>query len=1000
MLSQVESYGVTGDRDGTLAAEPLCVITQAAPMPDPEVIPPDHFFQDRQAIHHLRHYLPLGMREVRIAVGFFTVRGYSYIRSYLQAPRVAILVGMEEQTKEKVRAAIINDVLRDLRTGLNEHNRTAAQDLVDRLARGLLRIIDARALRHHAKLYIIDAQVVLAGSFNLTGYGLREQIEQGSVIRDAEAIAKYTREFEQYFAQGEDITKALLEALRRWLELASPWHAYLKTLLTLESLHETEQQKRRAKYQQPTAFQRPVVANVLRQLADYRGAYVVMSTGLGKTTIGTDVALRLREKGHISNVLILAPTAVADKWHQYCQRAGLSCSIFTDDAFDRKPTGANRGRIWQAEQALAELDAHWLVIVDEAHELRNRFTQGTDDDGGEAVVERRIFEKLLPAIERSGCYVLLLTGTPYATKISDINSQLQLLPHRAPARVPGLLPGFADLFAEDPKWKADKSWKIGAIEEVRDLDVASVLTLPAVWKYFSRTDANGHRFVDFNGTPFYVPDVLPRRVEVPLLFEEAVATMLSTGYFRVVAYSKKWSGTARRRGAAGGQVEIPPHLLPEYAEGGTPKQTLIERQIRTAWASSPRALRDVLQNLYNNGSTAHMDSTLEQRREAIEPVLALLNALTPASDAKFQQLLAVMRDYRSKGEQIIIFSERRATVVYLAQALAQTWPKLRVAALVRERAAGLNRGEETGPPGASKPRGRRDPYQLLPTTEAGALIAEFAPRANNKPGPPHYDVLITTDAYGIGVDMQDARVIIHYDLAQTPIEVTQRAGRILRFRPEYAVAELISFFPIQRPDLAYNEHSSGVDARGKLLMERATKAQTLTLLPMFAEGAEATVDMGALLAQNRDAVDALLEEAHQSSDVFQHAGVLAQHRDVAARLPDGLVSAKAYEGETPLVFVLVRHQREIGLALYDVAKQRLKTNREGSILALIASTPETPLPPVRPVDIDQAADACVNAWCERRGWPVEEVERVVTVYLHPPDLPGTNPFIQASVAEE
>lgn len=968
-------------------------------MPDPEVAPPDHFFQDQQAIRHLRHYLPLGMHEVRIAVGFFTVRGYSYIRSYLQAPRVAILVGMEEQTKEKVRAAIISNVLRDLRTGLNEHNRTAALDLVDRLAGGQLRIIDARALRHHAKLYIIDAHVVLAGSFNLTGYGLREQVEQGSVIRDAEAIAKYTREFEQYFAQGEDITKALLEALRRWLELASPWHAYLKTLLTLEALHETEQQKRRAKYQQPTAFQRPVVANVLRQLAEYRGAYVVMSTGLGKTTIGTDVALRLREKGHISNVLILAPTAVADKWRQYCQRAGLSCSIFTDDAFDRKPTGANRGRIWEAEQALAELDAHWLVIVDEAHELRNRFTQGTDDEGGEAVVERRIFEKLLPAIERSSCYVLLLTGTPYATKISDINSQLQLLPHTAPPRLPGVLPGFAEHFANDPKWKVDRSWKIARIEDVRDLDVASVLTLPAVWKYFSQTDANGHRFVDFNGTPFYVPDVLPRRVEVPLLFEEAVAKMLSTGYFRVVAYRQKWSGTARRRGTTGGQIEIPPHLLPEYAEGGTPKQTLIERQIRTAWASSPRALRDVLQNLYDDGSTARMESTPKQRQEVIAPVLALLKALTPANDAKFQKLLEVMHDYRSKGEQIIIFSERRATVVYLAQALTKAWPELRVAALVHERATGTRRGEDTGRPGVSKPTGRRDPYQLLPTTEAGALIAEFAPRANNRAGPPQFDVLITTDAYGIGVDMQDARVILHYDLAQTPVEVTQRAGRILRFRPEYAIAELVSFFPVQRPDLPYNEHSSGVDLRSKLLMERATKAQTLTLLPMFGDGEEATVDMGALLTQNRDAVDALLEETYQSSDVFQHAGVLAQHRDVAAQLPDGLVSAKAYEGETPLVFVLLRHQGGISLALYDVARKRLKTNREGSILGLIASTPETPLPFVRPLDIDRAADACVNAWCESHGWPVEEVERVVTVYLHPPNPLGTNSFIQAPSTE-
>ncbi len=693
--------------------------------------PPDHFFQDRQAIQHLRYYLPMGVRDIRIAVGFFTVRGYSYIRSFLHAPRVAILVGMEEQTKGKVRVAIINDVLRDLRTGVNGNNRTAAQDLVARLAGGDLRVIDARALRHHAKLYIIDAQVVLAGSFNLTGYGLLEQVEQGSVIRDVEAIAKYTHQFEEYFAQGEDITTALLDALRRWLQLAIPWHAYLKTLFTLEDLHETEQQQQRAKYQQPTAFQRPVVANVLRQLATYRGAYVVMSTGLGKTTVGTDVALRLREKGVISNVLILAPTAVADKWSQYCLRAGLSYSIFTDDAFDRKPTGENRGVVWRAEQALAELDSRWLVIIDEAHELRNRFTQGTDDGGDEAIIERRIFEKLLPAIERSGCCVLLLTGTPYATKIADINSQLQLLPHTAPPRMHGVLPGFADFFVGDPTRKTDRSWKIAAIEDVRDLDVASVLTLPAVRKYFSQPDPHGHHFVDFNGTPYYVPDVLPRQITVPLLFEEEVLHLLSTGYFRVLAYSKNWSRQARRRGSAGGQIEIPPHLFPEHAEG-TPKQTLIERQIRTAWASSPRALRDVLHNLYVNGSTARMESTVEQRQQVIEPVLTKLQSLTPAGDAKFQKLLAVMRDYRSKGEQIIIFSERRATVVYLMQALADAWPDLRVTALVRERTTKQPKPTEAlSQRAVEEPKNSTSRYQLLPSTEARARIEEFAPRANN-----------------------------------------------------------------------------------------------------------------------------------------------------------------------------------------------------------------------------------------------------------------------------
>ena len=43
---------------------------------------------------------------------------------------------------------------------------------------------------------------------------------------------------------------------------------------------------------------------------------------------------------------------------------------------------------------------------------------------------------------------------------------------------------------------------------------------------------------------------------------------------------------------------------------------------------------------------------------------------------------------------------------------------------------------------------------------------------------PSYDVLITTDAFGVGINLQDASVVINYDAAWTAISPIQRAGRV------------------------------------------------------------------------------------------------------------------------------------------------------------------------------------------------------------------------------
>ncbi|MFN8421918.1 MAG: helicase-related protein [Anaerolineae bacterium] len=56
-------------------------------------------------------------------------------------------------------------------------------------------------------------------------------------------------------------------------------------------------------------------------------------------------------------------------------------------------------------------------------------------------------------------------------------------------------------------------------------------------------------------------------------------------------------------------------------------------------------------------------------------------------------------------------------------------------------------------------------------------------------------MLIATDAWGVGVNLQDAATVISYDLAWTPIELTQRAGRILRLWREPRTVDIYAFVP-------------------------------------------------------------------------------------------------------------------------------------------------------------------------------------------------------------
>jgi hypothetical protein len=437
---------------------------------------------------------------------------------------------------------------------------------------------------------------------------------------------------------------------------------------------------------------------------------------------------------------------------------------------------------------------------------------------------------------------------------------------------------------------------------------------------------------------------------VPVLCEAEVVHLLDSGILRV---------------AVNPRLFHIPHMR-DYAKNA---QTRIERTVRIAWDSSPWALRDVLHRIVSGEYRSKLVVAKQQVQRAIEPILATVTRMTLADDAKLQQLCTLLDDICRNGQQVIIFSEQQATVAYLQHALATLQPRLRIASLVRYVRDGT--------------------YELLPATKAIDIIADFAPRANKRAGAAKYDVLLTTDAYGVGVNLQDAAYAINYDLAWTPIEPAQRAGRVLRFRDQPQAVRLYTFYSTPSVDISYGRRALGTLRRRETLVRRERAAITLIDLATLPGNSvdEETIDLRALARPPQESVldfEALDDADLGVSSIFDHIASLAQHRAEAETISDDIVSAMEYDGERSLLFMLFLHREQPILMLYDPSRKvMLPFDHDATILGYIACTPDTPTAAVDPNLVEACSDAAIQTWCLLHETHADEITRICALYLKP-----------------
>jgi hypothetical protein len=263
----------------------------------------------------------------------------------------------------------------------------------------------------------------------------------------------------------------------------------------------------------------------------------------------------------------------------------------------------------------------------------------------------------------------------------------------------------------------------------------------------------------------------------------------------------------------------------------------------------------------------------------------------------------------------------------------------------------------------------------------------FSPRAHGEAPEVELDVLICTDADGVGVNLQDADTVVNYDLPSAADILFQRAGRILRSTPR---PDRVVRIHTMVPRVVPLATASPVDAR---MRERVNRLQR--------RHARSSAIIGSSLYSETESIDLLEDRTIDVEKWFQHGDlasslgrggehslathltVLEEHREHAASLPEPLHSARFTGNDRRAVAVVFQIGTEYRWVLYDPQEDTVEKTDYRTILDLVRSTPDEPIAPVAGNEIERTGNRAVHLWCSQNDLNVGDARKICVVYLLP-----------------
>ncbi len=805
---------------------------------------------------------------VRIASAFFEPGGWELLADVLEAKDTRILLGREEGAADRMEN-LLREFFEELQAGYTTNQARLLPAILRALKQGKLAIriagqkihgsLDVRYLYHHAKLYIADEKQLVVTSANFTRSGLTQSREAGYLVTDIADVRYFVETFDEFFASAQSLTEVFIEALEELLDLREPRDVYHRALLEIYGLSEDAYV---TGLPEPAYYQKPVISRLVRSLTDYGGAFLVASTGLGKTVIAAHTVAILRASGVVQAALIVAPAGLRDMWASSMRSARISSREYSYHNLSSDDWQKYRNVMLLDDELNRDLNGV-LIILDESHHMRN------DEDSER---ERSLRHERISKAVAAGAKLLLLTATPYSRSVDDINNQLGLLPARLHTE------GF---------FENQRTWQVERPSELSELAPCTVLTAPTVVRHFSHADDNGKRYVQFGELRRYFPD----RIHLKTIEFENPMTEILRQLFK--------SGLLRRRTSSDYESDI----FGGQADLGR-RDPLLEARLLHQFCSSPAQVVSTLEKLQTEGGFTKL--RFQSQAELTALTLKLIPDAKAARDLKLETLREILAYH--EGEKIVIFCIYRETARYLAEELGKAMTDRRIRSTVDVDADALETLLDSFAPIANG--------KILPEKPDNAFTEKLRGQA--------VDILIASEAISEGYNLQDSRILINYDLPWSVLQLAQRMGRLMRPWHEVRDLYVYNFLPDTMFDSEL-KHGPAWHARlDKRSRDHASFANLPVILPRGDEAVN-MYNLSAALKDHLS-TDLELAEAMEfvsnatqietSSALDDLANLPAEESRRVLRLQPGFRSRVRAQAGDPALFLLIQRRSSVFPALF------------------------------------------------------------------------------------
>ena len=759
-----------------------------------------------------------------VVTAFFNLRGLEVLEPEVRRlVSLRLLLGKEQEQAFVVGERLLAELEDAAARGKITHSEIGQwQDFLAQNTVGIRRYAGAFL---HGKAYIIYGVPTLGalgivGSSNFTGAGLTSNRELNAVLKQSSAVKELQAWFDALWSEAEDYKGELLGLLERFTRLYTPYEIYIKILY--EALRDRLEQELGEKDNQPSPialadFQHDGYLAAREILENYGGVLIADSVGLGKTYLALrlldDCAYRERQ-----TALVICPAAVRDSvWRPLLRRFAIPHELISMEEMGQ--------REFPVEEYARRFQ---VIVVDESHNFRNPDTNRWSN-----------LSRLITQGDSRDKKLILLTATPVNNTVFDLYHQLRLITrddHRflAVAGIPNLWEYFRR--AEENK---------DALYEVLEA-LAVRRSRLFIRQNYPEAEIDGQK-IRFPERELHTVRYSLQRTYGPDLYEKIASAIetLRLAPYQVVTYRRdfmrarrEWarqlfetseeseeSAVQRLQDALGWTQEEAREFLMTVG-----RQTALAHIMRVLYLkrleSSVEALRISLQRLHRflemflkSLDGGRLLSSTEYRRwlqmeglddvntegadweeflaslpelpmerydveslrgairadlRSLEDILADLEPERP--DDKLENLKGLLQSEPLRSHKIVVFSYFKDTARYLYRQLASDSNLL----------TGLGCSSIAIVDSEVKP------------SERAARIRRFAPRANGEPDMPPQEqigLLISTDVLSEGQNLQDADVIINYDLHWNPVRMVQRVGRLDRIGSPHAVLHVYNFFP-------------------------------------------------------------------------------------------------------------------------------------------------------------------------------------------------------------